>query len=90
MSSETKENYYDDVSQGEIATKEGRGAVFRRKYDFWPSFYQHSLRPKEVIESLRLLLPFKNRIMNDRQEDSVICSCQPYLLLVVCTYSNLL
>lgn len=28
--------------------KEERDAVFRRKYDFWPSFYQHSLFAKEV------------------------------------------
>jgi hypothetical protein len=54
MSLETKENSYDDVSQGEIATKESRGAVFRRKYDFWPSFYQHSLRPKEVKECFQI------------------------------------
>lgn len=53
MSSETKENYYDDVSQVEITTKESRGSVFRRKYDFWPSFYQHSLHPKEVTDAFK-------------------------------------
>ena len=26
-----------------------KDAVQRRKYDFWPSFYQHSLFAKEVL-----------------------------------------
>lgn len=85
MSSETKENYYDDVSQVEIATKESRGSVFRRKYDFWPSFYQHSLRPKEVTYRLLTAL---NWMMNDPQADSMMSSCQLYLFLRVYTYSN--
>ena len=31
-----------------IKIKESRNSVFRRRYDFWPSFYQHSLFSREV------------------------------------------
>ena len=56
---------FEDVLKQAALMKESRDAVFRRKYDFWPSFYQHSLFSKDVRNRSNMLADFLNIVNFD-------------------------
>ena len=52
----------DGLFHHAMKIKESRNAIFRRKYDFWPSFYQHSLFSREDVINARASSNFANRL----------------------------